>query len=124
MYDIKFRRKVLSVQIKKGLTNAETARRFDIGAATIVRWKSRIDPRYKRNKPTTKINMEALKEDVIKYPDSYQYERAKRFKVSRTGILNALRRLGVTYKKNSKASKSERKRTASLSGRDFKTQAK
>jgi len=120
MYDIKFRWKVLLVQIKEGLTNVEAARRFDIGTATIIRWKTRINPIYKRNKPASNIDMEALKEDVIKYPDSYQYERARRFNVSRTGILRALSRLGVTYKKNSEASKSERRREASLSGEDFK----
>ncbi|RYE19674.1 MAG: IS630 family transposase, partial [Sphingobacteriaceae bacterium] len=50
-----------------------------------------------------KINNEALKNDIELYPDSYCYERAVRLGVSATGIRDAQYRLGVTYKKNSKA---------------------
>jgi hypothetical protein len=30
--------------------------------------------------------MEALKQDILLYPDAYQYERAERLHVSATGI--------------------------------------
>ena len=40
--------------------------------------------------------MNALREDVILYPDAYQYERAERFGVSQKAIDYALRRLRVT----------------------------
>ena len=43
--------------------------------------------------------MEGLKEDVMKHPDLYQYERAEKFKVSQNCIHKALKRLKVTYKK-------------------------
>ena len=43
--------------------------------------------------------MEKLKQDVEQYPDSYQYERAKRFEVSQRGIALALKRLGISHKK-------------------------
>lgn len=43
--------------------------------------------------------MQKLAEDVMKDPDSYQYERAIRFKVSTRAIGYALKRLGITYKK-------------------------
>lgn len=46
--------------------------------------------------------MEALKQDVELYPDAYHYERANRFKVSSKGIFEALKRLGVSYKKTLK----------------------
>jgi hypothetical protein len=49
--------------------------------------------------------MDALREDVINYPDAYQYERAVRFGVSQTGIVAALKRVGVSYKKNTRLSK-------------------
>jgi hypothetical protein len=44
--------------------------------------------------------MVSLAEDVKLYPDSYQYEWAKRLNISKTCVLNALRRLGITYKKS------------------------
>lgn len=42
---------------------------------------------------TQKIDMEALKKDVKAYPEDYQWERARRFGVSRSGIDWALKRL-------------------------------
>lgn len=116
-YSIDFRRKVLSVQAKEGLTNAEVANRFNVGVASIVRWRGKLEPILKRNKPT-KLDMSALKADVSAYPDSYHYERAKRFGVTASCILKALRRLGVSYKKNTIASESGRKRTAHLPRKD------
>jgi hypothetical protein len=46
--------------------------------------------------------MEALRGDVEQYPDSYNEEGAKRFGVSPKGIFEALKRLGITYKKKPK----------------------
>jgi transposase len=51
------------------------------------------------------LDIERLKQDIILYPDAYQYERAERLKVSASGVWHALRRLKVTFKKNSSASK-------------------
>ena len=62
--------------------------------------------------------MNALEEDVKTHPDAYQYERAARLGVSQRAIGNALKRLGVSYKKNTVTSQSGRKRTARLSGQD------
>ena len=47
-----------------------------------------------------KIDLEKLKEDVQKYPDAYQYERAKRFGVYQNAIFCALKKLNITYKKS------------------------
>jgi len=105
-YSIDFRKKVLFVKDKEGLTIEEAAKRFDIGVASVVRWSSRLEPCLTRNKPALKINMEALAKDVEMYPDDYQYERAARFNVSQRGIGDALKRLKISYKKKSRASKS------------------
>ena len=51
--------------------------------------------------------MTKLIEDIEKYSDAYQYERAERLGVSKAGIWYALKRLNITYKKNSKTSKSK-----------------
>ena len=106
MYSICFRKKVLSIREKEKLSIKQTASRFAIAIRTIVNWLQRLEPTTKRNKPATKVDMEALKEDVEYYPDAYLYERASRLNVSRSGIHRALKRLNITYKKNSKSSKS------------------
>ena len=65
-----------------------------------------IKPCTTRNKPATKINMEALKKDVAENPDLYLLERAEKFKVSGSAIFYALRRLNIRCKKKLKASES------------------
>lgn len=93
-YSSDFRRKVLSVREKEGLTIAQVAKRFDVGIASVVRWLKSPDPKRTRNKPATRIDMQALARDVVEHPDAYQYERARRLGVSEKGIGHALRRIG------------------------------
>jgi transposase len=103
-YSLDFRRKVLSIKDKEDLTIEEAARRFDVGVASVVRWSSRLEPCLTRNKPATKIDMEALADDIGKYPDAYQYERAQRLDVSQRCVCDALKRLKFTHKKKPVAS--------------------
>lgn len=110
-YSLDFRLKVLSVKEKEGLSFAKTAERFCVGLASVVRWSQKPEPQTNRYKPPIKINMEALKQDILLYPDAYQYERAERLHVSATGIWHALKRLGVTYKKNSSTSQGGLRKT-------------
>lgn len=98
-YSIDFRKQVLSLKEQEKLTFSEISKRFCVGIATVMRWSKSIEPKKTRNKPSTKINWEALLKDVEAYPDSYQYERAERFGVSRQGIAYALKRLKVSRKK-------------------------
>ncbi|WP_341789396.1 IS630 transposase-related protein [Rickettsia endosymbiont of Polydrusus tereticollis] len=114
-YSIDFRRKVFKIKNKEGLSYVQTAKRFDVGKTTLVRWAKRLEPSRTRNKPATKINMEALKQDVKDYPDAYNYERAERLVVSTHGIWRALKRLNITYKKNTESPKSQSKREVMLS---------
>jgi transposase len=117
-YSIDFRRQVFKVKKEEGLSYEETAKRFKIGKATLIRWRNRLEPKQRRNKPATKINMEALKKDIEEYPDAYQYERANRLGVSQKGIFEALKRLRVTYKKNTQASESGSRKTICILPRD------
>ena len=117
-YSASFRRKVLATREKEGLTLAQVAKRFCVGVASVTRWVKTPEPKLTRNKPATKIDMEALAQDVDEYPDAYQYERAARLGVSPKGIAHALRRLGVSYKKNIRASKGGGRRTTSLPGKN------
>jgi transposase len=103
-YSLDFRKKVLKIRAEEGLSIEEVAIRFGVGKASVMRWLIDIEPKKKRNKPATKIDMYALKKDVEANPDSYQYERAARFNVSKTGIRSALIRLKLSYKKNMESS--------------------
>ncbi len=98
-YPLKFRQKVLEVREREGLTIAEVATRFCVGVASVVRWLKSPEPKLTRDKQATKIDMQALARDIQEHPDAYQYERAARLGVSQRGVGEALRRLGVTYKK-------------------------
>ena len=113
-YSIDFRRQALLIKAKENLTFDEIAKRFGIGRASVVRWSKPIEAQRTRNKPATKIDMEALKQDVEEYPDAYQYERAKRLGVSQRGIGYALKRLGISCKKNVLPSKSRYRGTGAF----------
>lgn len=116
-YSIDFRRKVLQIRQREGLSLEQAAQRFGIGKQTVYNWTKRLIPMKNRNKGATKLDMAALAEDVRKYPDSYHFERAQRFNVSTRGIGYALKRLGVSYKKNSNSPQGLRRKTAYLPGK-------
>ena len=100
-YSIDFRRKVLEVKERDGLSFEQTAALFGVGKSSVQRWTECIEPCRSRNKPATKIDMELLAQDVGLYPDAYQYERAERLGCSRRGIGEALKRLKISREQNS-----------------------
>ncbi len=102
-YSVQFRKKVLKLKLE-GESFVKLSKRFKISTTTISLWKKEINPKLRRNKQPIKIDNEALKKDINDYPDSYSYERARRLGVSASGIKHAKKRIGVTYKKNSKSS--------------------
>ena len=104
-YSIQFRKKLLELQ-KSGESFIKLSKRFKISTTTISRWKKELYPKKHRNKKPVKIDYEALKRDIQEHPDSYSYERALRLGVSTAGIKYAKKRLGVSYKKNSKTPES------------------
>ena len=110
-YSLDFRKQVLRIREKEGLSLENVAERFGIGIATVFRWTKKLEPQKTRSRPSLKIDLEALKRDIEAYPDAYQYERAERFGVTQMGIWHALRRLNVTYKKSPKTPKSGSRKT-------------
>lgn len=117
-YGIEFRRHVLSVRQKEGLSFTSTAERFSVGVASLVRWAKQPEPKSTREGRPRKIALEALTQDVRDHPDAYQYERAVRFGVTPKAIWQALRKLGVTYKKSAQSSEGGRRRTTYLPRED------
>ena len=107
-YPLKFRQKVFLTKQKFNLTYQETSERFDIPIRTLFRWQKQLEPIEKRNKPATKIDMEKLLRHVKDHPDAYLCERAEEFGVSLQAIFYALKRLGISYKKNENTPKSQR----------------
>ncbi|HMS85909.1 MAG TPA: IS630 transposase-related protein [Nitrospira sp.] len=94
-YPRDLRRKVLAVRTKEGLTIADVAARFDVGRASVVRWIKHVE-RNPQGARRRKIDLEALRQDVMDYPDAYQYERAQRFGVAQNAIFVALKKLQLT----------------------------
>ncbi len=109
-YPLKFREQAFQIKEKYNLTFSETSERLDIPIRTLFRWQQRIEPCIKRNRQASKLNMEALLKDVEDKPDDYQWERAKRLGVADRTIGYGLKRLGLSYKKNSKTSQGQRRR--------------
>ena len=104
-YSIDYRKQVLS-SIADGMTIREAANFYQLSTSSIHSWQQSLVPKTTRNKAPTKIPDDALIEDVKRYPDDYNYERARRLNCSKTGIFNALKRLGISQKKDLRTSKS------------------
>ncbi len=111
-HPVAFRRHVLQVRKRDGLSFAQTAERFSLGIASVKRWSKRLEPKPYERRKVRRIDREKLAQDVRDHPDDYQYERAARFGVTPKAIWQALRKLDVTYKKSDAASEGGRRRTA------------
>ena len=83
-------------------------------------WSKKVEPKQTKNRPAIKIDKETLMEDIEKYPDAFSYERADRLNVTASGIRSAMKRLKISYKKNSKSSQGLRKKKKSLCAKDHK----
>ena len=58
-YSLDFRKKVLAVKKRDGLSFEDVALRFDIGSKhTVFRWTKQPEPCATQNKPVTKIDMD------------------------------------------------------------------
>jgi len=85
-YPLAFRQKIFAAKAKYRLTYEQTSQRFEVPIQISFRWQQPIEPCLTRDKPATKINMEALVQDVEFRPDDYQWERTRRLAVSQRSI--------------------------------------
>jgi transposase len=97
-HSVDFRKHVLKIKAKEDLTIKETAKKFCIGTSTISRWLGKGED-LSCQKRISKLNLQDVAQDVEKYPDAYQHERAKRLGVGQNSIHHALKKLKITYKK-------------------------
>jgi transposase len=97
------RRRVVKY-IRQGGSKAEASRRYDIGLRTIYEWLECGDeqaPRKPGPKGASKIDMKKLAKMVgERGTDLMLREMAKEFSVDQSAVSKALKRLGVSRKKN------------------------
>ena len=98
-----FRKKVLA-KLEEGYSIRAVAAQFEIDKNTIVQWQKRIEIKRTRPRKPSKIDNDALRADVEKYPNDFQYERATRFGCGT--FSDGFRHLEITIKKDAKSSKS------------------
>ena len=115
-YSVHFRKKVLSVKEMEGLSFTAVSKKFNIGRNTIFSWTKKLQPQKYIDKKAIKIDPIKLAQDVVEYSDAYQYERAERLGVRRSGIQRALRKLNITYKKSFTTPEGKRRRKIRISG--------
>ena len=99
------------------MTFAEAAEFYNLSPTTIQNWKRRVHSKTTRQTKPYKIPDDVLLNDVKEHPDDYQYERARRLNCSKTGIHHALKRLGISQKKDLRTSKSLSDQKSGVSGK-------
>ena len=104
-YSADFRSQVIKSVKQQGMSIRKACAFYGISKATLQNWLKDPSIKLTRNKPPSKIPNEALLKDVEQYPYDYMYERARRFGCSKSGIEAALKRLGISQKKDLSASK-------------------
>lgn len=88
-----------------------------IALTTLTRWinlnKNNVLYNIKpRSNASRKINDDALRAYIAQNPDAYLYEIAEHLSVSRNGVHQALKRLKISYKKNTNLQRTRRRKTA------------
>jgi transposase len=113
-YSDDLRKAALACYARGGKTQQEVSVLFGVGLKTFARWRVlekagdfRLRPCPPR-KRSHKIDGDALCAYVRQHPDSYLREIAAHFNVSDVGIIKALRRLGISRKKNQPVSRARR----------------
>lgn len=86
-----FFRYVLTVRDQEKLSYNKTASVFDVKAATLKSWAAKLGfSKYKKRE----LDIKALHEDMVKYPNDIYRNRGHRLGVSASAICRALKRLG------------------------------
>ncbi|WP_442780635.1 IS630 transposase-related protein [Avibacterium sp. 21-599] len=72
---------------------------YGISTSTFYEWKKEIQSKKGHQKKPRTINNKALLNDVKRFPDATQAERAARIGTTQSAICKALRRLKISRKK-------------------------
>ncbi len=98
-------------------TYEQVCERLTIGFTTLKRWiklnkDNSLYIKKHRVSVSRRINDEALRTYVSENPDAYLYEIAEYLGVSKNGVHQALKRLKISYKKNTNLQRTRRTKTA------------
>jgi len=103
-YSKDLRMKVIGY-LEAGHTQRQARDTFRISLSAINKWSQQYHKtgeveKKPLNRGFKKLDPEKLKAYVKEHPDAYQQEMAEAFGCSRSAVQKALRKLGITYKKN------------------------
>jgi transposase len=112
-YSNDLRQKAIDYYARNKVTQREVSEIFGISLRTLGDWIRRdktgsCNRCDIRTKQPHKIDSIALRAYIAAHPDSYLREIAAHFNVSDVGIIKALRRLGISRKKNQPVSGTRR----------------
>lgn len=94
-------RKLALAKLEQGISIRKVARELGISPDTVYKWKKNPVPKgYPEDRKPRKISRQALLQDVAQYPDAYCAERAQRFRCSTNAVHKALKRYGISRKKD------------------------
>lgn len=119
-YPTIFRERTIEYR-QAGHTLEETSKAFKVSIYTIRQWEHQLKEKgHLEKKPLhrthKKIDPEKLKAYVKEHPEAYQKEMAEAFRCSITAIQKALKRLGITRKKDNVLSGARPGSSSSLYG--------
>lgn len=116
-YSVDIKRLAMIMLTVDKLNLNQVCERLKIGLTTLIRWVKlnrnntlyTIKPRICASR---KINDDSLRAYISQNPDAYLYEIAEHLDVSKSGVHDALKRLGISYKKNTNLQRTRRRKTA------------
>ena len=114
-YSADFRAQVIKSVQNKDMSIRQACTFYNVSKTALQRWLKNPSIKKTRDKPPSKIPNEALLKDVAQYPDDCMYERAQRLGCSKSGIEIALKRLGISQKKDLRTSKSVSNKKSDIS---------
>jgi len=112
-YDVKLRERALAYWAN-GHTMAKTAATFGVSESALKAWKLQLKQTGNLEKKTLqrtfkKIDPEKLQTYLTEHPDAFLKEIAQVFACTDVAVLKAMKRLGITRKKNHSISRNKQK---------------
>lgn len=104
-YSKDFRKRAIDFVIEENNSMRSASKIFAIQYNTMKEWvkifkeTGEFSPKAICGKQPTKVNLSELSQQVLEYPDRFQYEHAQTFGVTQSAISKALNKLGITLKK-------------------------
>jgi transposase len=98
-YSKDLRQRVLKF-VKKGNSCRKAGYHYEVNHQTVCNWVKNPVAKKAGPKSAHKINDNLLKIQIELHPDAYLSEYASHFNMSISGIWYAMKRLGITRKKN------------------------